>query len=97
MEFDTKRLGYREQHLVFKIIPGSIGAIRSSRQEYDSLTTKFTTQGDYKSFLQFMLDLEQSLRIVDLVSLRLAPASTASKGGEPVYSFDVTVRTYWLK
>ena len=75
----------------------AIGAISSSRQEYDSLTTKFTTQGDYKSFLQFMLDLEQSLRIVDLVSLRLAPASTASKGGEPVYSFDVTVRTYWLK
>jgi Tfp pilus assembly protein PilO len=79
----------------------AVGAIGSSNQAYDSLTLTFSTQGTYDSFMQFLTDLETSLRIVDLVSITVAPAATAngasSTGTEPLYSYGITLRTYWLK
>lgn len=71
-------------------------AVGASKQKYDSVTLKFTTQGTYDTFLAFLGDLEQSLRIVDLVSLSLSN-SAATPGREPIYTYDVTLRTYWLK
>jgi len=69
--------------------------IGPSTQGYDSLTLNFGTIGTYPIFLAFLTDLEQSLRIVDVVSLAMG----ASEGGtgEPLYRFDITLRTYWLK
>lgn len=76
---------------------GSTGAIGASKQPYDSLTIKFTTQGTYETFGQFLSDLESSLRIVDLVSLSLARSSATGQGTGPLYTYDITLRTYWLK
>ena len=73
-------------------------SISSSKQRYDSLTLKFATVATYDDFLSFLRDLEMSLRIVDLVSLRLSQVSGGDvKNPLPTYSFDVTIRTYWLK
>jgi Tfp pilus assembly protein PilO len=74
----------------------AVGTISASKQKYDSLTMKFTTQGTYATFQEFLQDLETSLRIVDLVSLKIA-RSEAGTRAEPLYSFDITLRTYWLK
>lgn len=69
-----------------------------SDKRFDSLTLKFSTQGTYDGFVTFMEDVQASLRIVDLVSLTLSPASGSSGEGEQqIYEFDVTIRTYWLK
>ena len=81
--------------------PGAISAIGAARQTYDSLTLKFATAGTYQNFSAFLQELEMSLRIVDLVSLSLerdsgSPAQGISEG-EPVYRYDITIRTYWLK
>ncbi|MEY4747223.1 MAG: hypothetical protein RLZZ416_272 [Candidatus Parcubacteria bacterium] len=87
----------------------AIGAIGASSQKYDSLTLTFSTRGTYANFYQFLSDLESSLRIVDLASLSLTPesrspvAAPAGKKGEPVqtpepiYAYNITLRTYWLK
>lgn len=75
----------------------AVGAIGGSNQSYDSLTFKFATEGTYPNFVRFMEDLEKSLRIVDLISLSMSAANAGAPGAEPVYRFDVTVRTYWLK
>ena len=71
------------------------GAVGASKQKYDSLTIKFTTQGTYDTFRQFLGDLEKSLRIVDLVSLSLSASS--GTGATQLYTYDMTLRTYWLK
>lgn len=71
-------------------------AVGASKQKYDSVTIKFTTQGNYDTFLAFLGDLEKSLRIVDLVSLSLSNSALAPSNN-PVYSYDMTLRTYWLK
>ena len=73
------------------------GSVGSSKQKYDSLTLKFTTQGSYETFRQFLADLDASLRIVDLISLSIARAGVSPTGGGQLYTYDITLRTYWLK
>lgn len=72
------------------------GSISSSKQRYDSLTLKFTTTASYDTFLQLLSDLESSLRIVDLISLRITPAEGENRT-TTLYTYDITIRTYWLK
>jgi Tfp pilus assembly protein PilO len=74
----------------------AVGAIGSANQAYDSLTLTFSTSGTYDSFQKFMTDLENSLRIVDLSSLVISRAS-GSSGNAPVYTYNISLRTYWLK
>lgn len=73
---------------------GAIAAVGESLQKYDSLTLKFATQGTYPNFKAFLQDIETSLRVVDLVELRLTRESSQ---GEPQYRYDITIKTYWLK
>ncbi|HEY4522614.1 MAG TPA: type 4a pilus biogenesis protein PilO [Candidatus Paceibacterota bacterium] len=74
----------------------AIGAIGASKQKYDSLTLTFTTEGTYKTFQEFIAELEMSLRIVDLVSLKITYLAV-ERSTEPTYSYTMTIRTYWLK
>lgn len=74
--------------------PVSIGP---SRQTYDSLTLKFATSGTYPKFVEFISALEGSLRLVDVVNLTLDADAGAPIDGQPIYRFDITLRTYWLK
>lgn len=75
---------------------GTIGSIGTGQQKFDSLTLKFSTRGTYDDFKAFLEDLESSLRIVDLVTLDITPDAGAI-GGQPVFRYDLTIRTYWLK
>src|SRR6476619_2304458 len=48
-----------------------VATIGASGQKYDSVTIRFSTRGTYTDFLALMKDLEQALRVVDLVQLNL--------------------------
>jgi Tfp pilus assembly protein PilO len=62
---------------------GSIGTIRLS----------FSVESTYKNFLSFMNDLESSLRLVDIKSLKVT-----QRNDEDVFlRFEVTLNTYWLR
>ncbi|MBM3261372.1 hypothetical protein FJY93_03050 [Candidatus Kaiserbacteria bacterium] len=74
----------------------SATTIGSDRQEYDSLTLRFTTHSTYANFENFLKDLEASLRIVDLMELSISRDGGVS-GGAPLYEFKITIKTYWLK
>lgn len=78
----------------------AIGTVSSSKQKYDSLTIKFNTQGTYENFRTLLDDMQKSLRVVDLVSLSIAPAGAGTPTGPnsaPLYNFEIALRTYWLK
>ncbi|MBI4133643.1 type 4a pilus biogenesis protein PilO [Candidatus Uhrbacteria bacterium] len=70
-----------------------VGTLGESRQKFDSLTIKFGLQGSYENFTAFLQDLESSLRIADLVALGIERVP----GQSQIYSYDITIRTYWLK
>ncbi len=59
---------------------------------YDSLTMSFQTTGTYDRFIVFLAELEESLRIVDIEKLNINAV-----GSGVGYTFDITLRTYWLK
>jgi Tfp pilus assembly protein PilO len=81
----------------------AVGSVGVANQTYSSLTLTFSTQGAYDSFVQFMNDLQSSLRVVDIVSLTVSPVGTTNAAGrpgvpaQPVYTYQITLRTYWLK
>lgn len=76
-----------------------VGAIANAAQPWDSLTLQFTTRGTYDEFKQFLTSLESSLRLVDLVTLTLASSGTtgANGTGTAVYTYSMTLQTYWLR
>ncbi len=73
------------------------GAISSDVDKYQSLTMGFSVKGSYEDIKSFMKDMESSLRIVDLVSLKLGESSAAAGAAPATFSADMTIRTYWLK
>ncbi len=58
---------------------------------YASILVSFRTTASYSSFVSFMKDLEQGLRLVDVTDLTFR----ADTKGQNEYA--VTIRTYWLK
>lgn len=74
--------------------------IGGGNKKYESITLRFRTRGTYATFGQFLDALESSLRIVDLTNLTITPDSSqqAEQGGsEPIYSYGIALKTYWLK
>ena len=77
---------------------GGIATLGSTGQKFDSVNIRFTTRGTYNDFMTLLKSLEASLRVVDLISLRLAPETAGiGAGTEPTYTYEVALRTYWLK
>lgn len=74
--------------------PGEMEVIGTPQDEHGELTLGFATTGGYDRFVTFLADLEVSLRIVDVVELRITPLAS---GAEPTYRYDIVLRTYWLK
>jgi Tfp pilus assembly protein PilO len=81
----------------------AIGTIQkgenSSRKDYDIWNLEFSTQGTYNNFVNFIKDLENNLRIVDISSIQFS--SNASIGFNPslpeAYKYNFKIKTYWLK
>lgn len=81
-----------------KVTPTVIGALGGKQKTYESLTLQFVTAGTYSDFISFMNDLESSLRIVDIVGLTIEPSGgNSDTAKEPMYRYNVSIRTYWLK
>jgi Tfp pilus assembly protein PilO len=72
-------------------------AVNSSA--YDSYEVTFETVGQYRQFVSFIKEVETNLRIVDIISVDLAPetsAFTAGQGTSDLQRFKVTLKAYWL-
>ncbi|MDD4989013.1 MAG: type 4a pilus biogenesis protein PilO [Candidatus Pacebacteria bacterium] len=60
-------------------------------RKYGSIGLGFSVTSSYNDFVNFLNDLEHSLRITDIVSLSLRPQKVG------VYDFAIDLKTYWLK
>lgn len=58
---------------------------------YDTVVVSFSVNTNYQTFLEFIRDLQASLRIMDISKITL----TASDNG--IYDYGVEFKTYWLK
>ncbi len=75
------------------------GGESSSHKDYGIWNLEFSTQGTYNNFINFIKDLENNLRIVDISSIQFS--SNANIGLNPslpeAYRYSFKIRTYWLK
>lgn len=58
---------------------------------YESISIDFTVEASYDNFINFIEDLGNSLRIVDIKNYSL------NLGQGDVYKHTMSIRTYWLK
>lgn len=58
---------------------------------YGTLVFKFNIIAPYDRFKLFIKDLEENLRIIDVVGLSFKSTETGS------YDYEVTTKTYWIK
>lgn len=72
-------------------VSASNAIIGADKKTYSSILVSFKVSSPYENFSDFLLELEQSLRIVDVTALSFR---ANDKG---VYDYNVTIRTYWLK
>ncbi len=74
---------------------------------YDSIKLGFTVTGSYENFIQFLKEIEESLRVVDVTSLVFSTTKPTASPGQgaavssasvsALYTYAVTIRTYYLK
>lgn len=67
------------------------GVLIQEEKAYESLVLSFTATATYEQFKDFLRDIEQSLRTLDVVEITFSESETG------VYKFDVRVQVYWLK
>lgn len=65
-------------------------AVGPSSDPIGSVSLGFSVTASYEDFLAFLQDLEHSLRILDVEKLSFGG------GQDGKYSFNFTIRTYWL-
>ena len=64
---------------------------------HGEVSISFSVHSSYFNFKNFLMDLEQSLRLVDITALSLKAGSEKVGLGSDSYDFDITLKTYWLK
>ncbi|HVU79734.1 MAG TPA: hypothetical protein VHD37_00030 [Candidatus Paceibacterota bacterium] len=68
----------------------SAAAVGSSGDAIGSVTLGFTLSATYDDFLAFLVDLEHSLRVLDVEKI------TFKVGAEALNDYTLDIRTYWL-
>lgn len=78
---------------------GGQPGITTSRLPYGIWNLSFSTAGTYGNFVNFLKDLENNLRIVDVSSIDFS--SEGVEGLNPslpqAYKYDFNIQTYWLR
>lgn len=62
-------------------------------KKYQTTIIHFLFDASYPNLKSFLVDLEKSLQLIDVQSIRLTHASDSSD----LFSYEVTIQTYWVK
>ncbi|MBU6370782.1 MAG: type 4a pilus biogenesis protein PilO [Patescibacteria group bacterium] len=76
----------------FSVTTGVASSVLSAGQSYGTLAVSFSVaNASYSDFLGFLSALEQNLRLVDITNISFSSNDTG------LYTYDVTLNTYWLQ
>ena len=64
----------------------------SDPNPYRSVVLSFSVKATYEDFIDFIKDLESSLRLVDAASVTFTPRDDTN-----LYDYQISINTYWLK
>lgn len=63
----------------------------STQSTYSTVTLSFDVSSNYQNFLNFLKDIEASLRIIEISKITIKSNDTG------VYDYNVEIKTFWLK
>jgi len=90
---ELRGLGFKDVDVVLKTDPGS-GTAGASTKQLRKVQAKITLVGDYKAFVQYMGDLEKSLRILTIRSVDFRTIRAEKKPTQ--FEYDLVLETYWF-
>jgi len=67
------------------------------RKDYGVWNLEFSAEGTYNNFINFLKDLENNLRIVDITSVSFSSNNAGPNILSDVYKYNFRIKTYWLK
>lgn len=67
------------------------GTTAAASNKYNTVSLSFDVSGSYKTFVDFLTDLEASLRIIEISKINLKANDTGT------YDYSVEIKTFWLK
>ena len=68
-------------------------SIEDETKPYNELALSFSFDATYSQFLSFIEDLESSLRVIDITEMSFG----INEEGGNVYTFTISMKTYWVK
>jgi len=68
-------------------------ATGATKKPFQSTTIRFLFDADYNKLKDFLRDLEASLQLIDIQSIKISKITDLSG----MYSYDVSIQTYWIK
>lgn len=79
-----------------QLAPTEAGAVvdgfaLEAQEQVESLDLTISATGTYSSFRTFLDGIEQSLRLLDVIDVSVSDSDTG------VYTYDMTIRLYWLR
>lgn len=69
------------------------GAIGPTGEQFETVVLSFGITAAYDDFVNFLKDLESSLRVVDITAINF----TSENDFSGVYNYKMSIKTYWLK
>ena len=67
--------------------------VNQAKKDFGSFDLEFSVIGTYENFVNFLRDLEKSLRVVDITSVTFG----VGDDGKTALRFTVKTKTYWLR
>ena len=83
-----------------RIVPGLVTDTGYDASRLGVVNFSFAVTLTYSDFLAFLDRIEHSTRILDIDSISFSAPATGPgivSTQEPIYTFNVSLRTYWLK
>lgn len=68
-----------------------MGGQTTSQSSYSTVTLSFDVSSNYQNFLNFLKDIEASLRIIEISKITIKSSDTG------VYDYNIEIKTFWLK
>lgn len=92
LDVDTvaSKYGMVIKNLQFSSAPTGDGSFSPDQNEIKSVDLSFSVSAEYEEFLSFIKDLQDSLRIIDIVEIDFSVV------GSVFNEYKVIIRTYWL-
>ncbi|OGI73633.1 hypothetical protein A3D42_01470 [Candidatus Nomurabacteria bacterium RIFCSPHIGHO2_02_FULL_41_18] len=79
------------------IVVEDMALFEESLKDYGVWNLEFSIEGTYDNFMNFLKDLENNLRLVDVVSIDFSSGSSVGGASSNLYKYSFNIKTYWLK